>query len=66
MTKFNVQFTLEMGGTVIVEAKNKKEAEQKLYDMISWDDVESVKELEGYEIVHRDFYTENAEKIKGV
>jgi hypothetical protein len=58
MKKFQVMFMYEEGGYATVTAKNKAEAEQKVYDALDEagsETLERTKGVEWYEVTHRDF-----------
>lgn len=62
MKKFRVMFVYEAGGFVTVTAKTAKEAENKVYEVISEDNPEALrdaKDMEYYEVTHRDFWTDD-------
>lgn len=64
--KYRVEFCYESGGVVEVEANSQDEAEQVVYNHIEFDDTESLQKMDGFEIVHRDYWTQGAEEIKEV
>lgn len=62
--KYRVEFCFESGGAVNVEANSQDEAEQIIYNHIEFDDMETLQDLEDFEIVHREYWTQGAEEIK--
>lgn len=60
--KYSLEFNLEVGGYMIVEADTEEEARSLVYDEIEQNDLDNVLKLDG-DVTYREFFTQSAEKI---
>jgi hypothetical protein len=60
--KYTVEFNLEVGGYMTVEASSEEEARAIVYDEIEQNDLDNVLKLDG-DVTHREFFTQSAEQV---